>query len=304
MKSLATHSGGALALVALLLHTTPLRAQGTEWVTNGSFTGSLAPWTLGGGFSVNAGLESGWDTTGIGASDAFGINAGGQTLPGPFPAAWIEQTIFVAQGANYEFRCDVSGARPGNPTTANADIGSVYVEINGVPIARHDFGPYNPGEIKRAQLAGVYVPAASGSVALRICGDRQFVASTTSPRMHVDNVSLRDTVGPTFWISGNRLLGSSVLSSVRGAPNVFFGSFAALGATAGVSFPGVTGLYTLDPATTVTMRFGVLDALGRSDLPAAIPVDPLLLAVPIHYQAGMIAGAPSLGLRFSIVASQ
>ncbi|MCB9885108.1 MAG: hypothetical protein H6838_06420 [Planctomycetes bacterium] len=293
-----------LVLRGALLTATPLLAQGTEWVVNGSFTGSLASWTSGGGFSVNAGWEAGWDTTGQGASDSYGVNAGGQALPGPFAPNWIEQTIFVVQGLTYEFRCDVSGARPGNPTTANADIGSVFVEINSVLIGRHDFGPFNPGEIKRAQLAGVYVPAASGNVTLRVSTERQFVATATSPRINIDNVSLRDTVGPTFWIDGNRLLGSNVLSSVRGAPNVFFGSFAALGSSAGVSFPGVAGLYTLDPATTVTLRFGVLDAAGRSDLPAAIPTSPLLLSVPIHYQAGMIAGTPSLGLEFAVVASQ
>ncbi len=290
---------GSAALIA-----SPLLAQGTEWVSNGGFAGSLAPWTSGGGFSVNAGWEAGWDTTGQGPSDAFGVNAGGQALPGPFAANWIEQTIFVAQGLAYEFRCDVSGSRPGNPTTANAEIGAVFVEINSVLIARHDFGPYNPGEIKRAQLAGTFVPTASGNVTLRISTERQFVASATSPRMNVDNVSVRDTVGPTFWIDGNRQLGSSVLSSVRGAPNVFFGSFAALGATTGVSFPGVGGLYTLDPATTVTLRFGVLDGAGRSDLPGLVPIDPLLLSIPIHYQAGMIATTPSLGLGFAIVASQ
>lgn len=296
--------GMLLHWVWLALTAGPLLAQGTETVTNGSFTGSLSPWVQGGGFSVGAGWQSSWDTTGRGSSDAYGCNAGGQTTSGPFPPNWIEQSIFVVQGLTYEFRSDVSGDRPGNPGSANADIGTVFVEIDSVPVARHDFGAYTPGEIKRAQLAGTFVPTTTGNVLLRIYTERPFVASATSPTIHVDNVSVRDTPGPTFWVSGNRQLGNTTLSSVRGTANALYGTFAALGSATGTIFPGVAGLYTLDPMTTVTVRIGLLDPVGRSDLPAAIPSNPLLLSVPIHYQAGMIAATPSLGLGFVIVASQ
>ncbi|MCA8964285.1 MAG: hypothetical protein H6838_10720 [Planctomycetes bacterium] len=282
-------------------------AQGAEWVTNGSFTGTLAPWTLGGAYSVNPGLESGWDTTGFGVSDCYGVNAGGQVTPAPYPPNWVEQQILVIQGLTYEFRCDASGSRPGAPTVGNADIGTVYVEVDNVEVARHAFGSYvaSPtGTIKRAQLCGRFTPTTTGQVTLRIYTERRFLGGAANPRMNIDNVSVIDVSGPTYWVAGNRQIGGSVTHSVRGTPNALFGTVVALGENlTGIPFPGVTGLFLLDPLSAVTLQIGVLDAAGESDTPMTLPNNQLFTTIPLYHQAGMIDLAPSLGLHFGIFAT-
>ena len=100
------------ALAALLASALSLPAQGLEWVVNGDFTGALTPWVMGGGYSVNPGHEVGWDTTGMGASDSFGCQPGGQVTPAPYPANTIEQDLLIIQGLTYEFRCDARAPPP------------------------------------------------------------------------------------------------------------------------------------------------------------------------------------------------
>ena len=158
------------SLPLLLLLCAPLAAlpAQTEWVTNGTFTGALTPWTMGGAYSVNPGLDTTWDTTGMGVSDSFGVNAGGQTWPPPFAPNTIEQQILLVQGLTYEFRADLSGANPGNPNVGNAHMGRVWVEVDNIEIARVDLGDYTPVETKRAQIVGRHVGHTSGMVTLRI----------------------------------------------------------------------------------------------------------------------------------------
>ncbi len=285
--------------------TASLPAQGTEWVTNGSFTGTLAPWTLGGGYSVNPGLDTNWDTTGFGVSDSFGVQAGGQVTPAPYPPNWIEQQVFVIQGLTYEFRCDASGTRL-NSTVGNADIGTIVVEVDNVEVARHAFGGWASPQIKRAQVCGRFVPTTTGNVTLRINTSRAYLTNSTTPRMNIDNVSLRDVIGPTYWIGGNRQLGSTVVHRVRGTASAAFATFAALGENpAGLPFPGVAGNLNLDPATTVTLQIGGLDTAGESNTNIQIPNDPLFLSNPIFYQAGMLDGSGfTLGYYSRTYASQ
>jgi len=290
---------------AVTLGTALAPAQGTEWVTNGSFTGSLAPWVMGGGFSVNSGHEVGWDTTGMGASDSYGTQAGGQVTPAPYPPNWVEQSVLVLQGMTYEFRCDACGARPINPGVGNADTGTVWVEVDNVEIARHAFGAYNIGFTKRAQLCGRFTPITTGNVTLRIYTQRAYLANSNTPRINIDNVTLKDAYGPTFWVAGNRQIGSQVTHKVRGSANAVFATFAALGENAaGISFPGVGGLFYLDPPTTVTLSIGVLDPAGESDVTTTIPNDPLFVTYPLFYQAGASdAAGIALGYHFGIVAT-
>ena len=231
--------------------TTALSAQ-TEWVTNGDFTGTLTPWTMGGAYSVNPGLETGWDTTGLGASDSFGVNAGGQVVPPPYAPNWIEQSILMIQGLTYEIRADASGARPGNPPLGNADIGTIWIEVDNVEVARHAFGNYpgntTPPPVKRAQLCGRFAPSTTGQVMVRIYFERAYLGGSVNPRMNIDNVSVKDVIGPTYCVVGNRQLGSSVSHTVTGAPGALFGTFAALSEfPAGFMFPGVFGTLFLDP---------------------------------------------------------
>jgi hypothetical protein len=299
-----------LLAVAALLCGLSVPAQGTEWVANGSFTGTLAPWTMGGGYSVNPGLDATFDTTGMGVSDSFGCSAGGQVTPAPYPPNTIEQTILMIQGLTYEFRADAAGSRQNAPTVNNADIGTIWVEVDNVEVARHAFANYTNnglpgGEIKRAQIVGRFTPATTGNVTLRISFQRAYLANTGTPRVNLDNVSIRDVVGPTYWIRGNRKLGTNVTHELRGAPNALFGTFVALGENpTGAPFPGVSGLFHLDFATTVTLALGLTDANGEASYPVAIPNDPMFLSMPLYYQAGSWSTQIELGYHFGVVCTQ
>jgi len=294
-----------LSASALLALSLSLPAQGQEWVANGGFDGTLTPWLLGGAYSVNPGLEIGWDTTGMGASDSFGVNAGGQQTPSPYPPNTLEQDILVIQGLTYEFRCDASGARPAAPTVANADIGTIWVEVDNVEVARFAFGSYAVGQTKRAQIVGRFSPQTTGIVPLRIFFQRQFLGGAANPRMNIDNVSIKDVVGPTYWIQGNRPLNTTQSHQIRGEASALFGTFAALGESPiGLQFPGVTGLWLLDLGTSTTLAFGTTDASGVGSTTLAIPNNPLFLSTPLFFQAGTWGSQLSVGYQFGVVCTQ
>ena len=297
----------AAALTALLSLTATAQ---NEWVTNGEFTTTMSPWVLGGAYSVNPGHEVGWDTTGRGASDCFGVNAGGQVTPSPYPPNTIEQQVLMIQGLTYEFRADASGSRQSNPTVNNADIGTIWVEVDNVVIARLAFGGYTNnglpgGEVKRAQICGRFTPATTGQVTLKIFFQRQYLGGAANPRMNLDNVSIRDVAGPTYWIQGNRKIGTTVTHQVRGTPNALFGTFVAAGENpTGTSFPGIGGLWFLDLATTTTLALGVMDGSGAGSFSRAIPADPVFLSTPLFYQAAEWTTAIQFGHYFGVVCTQ
>lgn len=294
-----------LSASTLLALSLSLAAQNQEWVTNGGFDGTLTPWVLGGAYSVNPGLEIGWNTTGMGASDSFGVNAGGQTTPSPYPPNTLEQDILVIQGLTYEFRCDASGARPAAPTVGNADIGTIWVEVDNVEVARFAFGSYVVGQTKRAQIVGRFSPQTTGFVPLRIFFQRQFLGGAANPRMNIDNVSVKDVVGPTYWIQGNRPLGVTQSHQIRGEANALFATFTALGEfPTGAAFPGIGGLWFLDLGTTTTLAFGTTDNNGAGAASLAIPNNPLFLSTPLYYQAGTWASQLNFGYQFGVVCTQ
>lgn len=284
---------------------TSLASAQTEWVTNGSFTGALAPWTLGGGYCVNPALDTTWDTTGMGVSDSFGVQAGGQVTPAPYPPNWIEQQVLVIQGLTYEFRCDASGARPAAPTVGNADTGTVWVEVDNVEIARHAFGNYVVAFTKRAQICGRFTPTTTGQVTLRIYFQRTYLTNPSTPRVNIDNVSIRDVVGTTHWVAGNRTMGTTVTEKVRGTPGALFATFVALGANpVGTTIPGIAGTFNLDPGTTVMLRLGMLDVNGENDVPYTIPNNPLFVQYALWYQpASMDSTTIAFGFHYGIVAT-
>ncbi len=296
-----------ILLPALLLSAfgSALTAQ-NEWVTNGTFTGTLAPWTLGsGGHAVNAGLETTWDTTGTGVSDSFGIQTGGQTPPGPYPPKTIEQPIVLVQGLTYEFRADASGHRQAAPTVANGHIGRIWVEVDGIEVARFDFGDYTPVEIKRAQVVGRFVGHTTGTVVLRIFFQRDYIGDAGSPRMNLDNVSLLDVGGPTYWLDGNRKLGTTVQQTVASDPVSLFATFVALGEIpAGIPVPGLIGLVKIDPLSAITLGAALTDATGVGTIPFVLPNDPALLTTPLYYQAVGVGSALLLSQHFGVVCTQ
>lgn len=272
------------ALLASLL-APALQAQGPELVTNGDFTGSLAPWITGGAYSVNPTWESGIDVTGMGASDSFGCQPGGQVTPAPYPPNTLEQSVNVIAGLTYEFRLDVLGTRY-NSTVSNADTGTVWATVDGVEVARIAFGGWTNPERKRAQLCGRFVPVNSGSVQLVIFFQRTFLANVTTPRVNIDNASLREVPGPSFCIRGNRKLGRSIDFVVLGEPTAPYASFVASGLLP-VGFPifPLSGELWLDPSSMIQFAGGALDAGGAGTTSLVIPNEPSLLTVPLSYQA-------------------
>lgn len=294
-------------LLTLLLSSSlcTLPAQGTEWVTNGTFTGTLAPWTPGGGFCVNPGLQSGWDTTGLGASDSFGVCAGGAFYAPPHAPNTIEQQVVMVQGLVYEFRADLSGARPGAPSVGNAHIGRVWVEVDGIEIARVDLLDYAPVETKRAQVVGRHVGHTTGLVTLRIFFQRDYVADAASPRMNLDNVSFQDVVGPTYWLDGNRKIGTTVAQRVLGEPSSLFATFVAFGEyVPGIPIAGIGGLLEIDLATAVNLGAGLTDATGEGSIPFAVPVNTAFVTTPLYYQAIAVSPGLVLSRHFGCVWTQ
>lgn len=297
-------------LSAAFLLSQALIAQGTELVANGSFTSTLAPWVMGGGYAVNPGLESGWNTTGMGASDSFGAQPGGQGGTAPYPPVTIEQQVLVVQGTTYEFRCDASGAQPTMPTYSNGDIGTIWVEVDQVEIARLAFGSYAynglpGGQVKRAQLCARFQPTTSGYVTLRLSMQRPYLAIWSTPRINIDNVSIRDVVGPTYWIEGNRHLATTLQHRVATAPGALFGVFVAVAENPpGVPFPGIQGLWYLDLPTTTLLGFGTADAAGLGSVAVAVPNDPLFLTTPLWYQAAAVPAGIQFGYDFAVVCTR
>jgi hypothetical protein len=289
-----------LLLVPFLASSLP--AQGTEWLTNGSFTATLAPWVMGGGYSYNPGFEN-WDTTGLGASDGFGVSPGGQVAPAPYPQNTLEQQFLAVQGLTYEFRCDAI-SRSQN-TLTNVDGSTVWVEVNNVEVARFVFGQILAGQIKRTQICGRFMPNTTGQVTLRINFQRAYLCNGTTPRVNIDNVSVKDVAGPTFWINSSRKLGTTVVCAVRGDANAAYATFiAAAERNPGLPLPGISGLLMLD-GTAQMLTLSTLDAMGIGNSNLAVPNLPFLLTTPTWYQAGMLSGtAISLGYDFGIVYTQ
>ncbi len=290
-------------ILALTLLALPLSAQSPAHneVVNGDFTGTLTPWVMGGAYSVNPGLEVGIDVTGMGASDSFGVNAGGQTTPPPYAPNTLEQQVTLLHGGAYEFRMDAIGYR--NSTVGNADIGTIRVQFNGVEIARFAFGSYTSPEQKRAQLCARFAVASAGTYPLTIYFQRAYLAGAANPRMNIDNVSLHHDTTPTFCMLGNRRLGSNVSIRVDGTPMAPYAVFLAPTLLAsGVALPGFGGLLHLDPATFALLVTGQLDAAGVGVTPITLPVANPFRRFPLHYQAvTLLAPGNDLSLPVSLV---
>lgn len=299
------HIRSLLLVCSLASLSLPASAQGIEWVTNGDFTGTLTPWVMGGAYSANPGLDTTWDTTGLGVSDSFGCHAGGQVTPPPYPPNTLEQQILVISGLTYEFRCDASGARPTNPTVANADIGTIWVEVNGVEVARFAFGSYTPQEVKRAQVVGRFTANTSGLVPLTIYFQRAYLGGVANPRMNIDNVSVKDVIGPTYSIRQNRKLGTTLNFDVRGDANAFYATFISAGQGPGIPIAGVLGLFQLDLLQSELLQLGMLDGQGFATNTLFIPNRPFLLTNPFFFQAGSDNGVVlALGHHFGCVFTQ
>lgn len=292
------HAKSILLSLSLVL---PAMAQNdAELVTNGSFTGTLAPWTMGGGYSCTPGLDTTYATDGITVSDAFGAGPGGQVTPAPYPPNTIEQTINVVFGTTYELRADVSSSRATSSGT-NADAGRIWAQVNGVEVARITFGSIVINETKRAHLCGRFVAATTGPVQLVVFMERSFLCNAGTPRVNLDNVSVQDVTGPTYCISGNRKIGTTVSFAVSGEPNAVYATFIAGGMTGGLPIPGFNGLFTLDLGTTTLFLVGALDGAGLGSVPVPIPNNTSLKNSPLFHQAVTVGTSNQIGLGFGCV---
>ncbi len=277
----------AKLLLVAALAAIPLSAQ--NFVTNGDFAAGLTGWTQGGGYCYSPLAET-WDTTGAGASLSFGCNPGGQVTPPPYPANTLEQTVTVAQGVPYEIRADLSTVKLVH-TSANADGGTIWAQVNGIEVARHAFGYYAYPKVYRAQLCGRFVPTTSGPVTLKIGFERAYLGTINTPRVNIDNISLQFASGATFCIRNNRQLGSTVNFEVQGAPQAPFAVFAAAKSGGPLTIPGFAGTYLLDLATTSLIWSGTLSATGLATLPVQVPTDPYLTQAATHFQPVQLTSA-------------
>jgi hypothetical protein len=277
------------ALLTLALLSSAPSAQ--NFVTNGDFSAGITGWTEA-GFSFNPMVES-HDTTGLGASQAYGCGHGGQATPAPYPPNSIEQTVLVAPGIPYEFTAELAVDSP----SGNADAGTFWVEVGGVEVARTALGSFLAGFPQRARICSRFTLTAGGPVTLRINFHRTFLASVRTPRAHIDDIALRIAQGPMVCLRGNRKLGGVNTVDVLGAPNeatLFFLSPARLGT--GIQVPGIGGVWFLDPARMSLFFSGVTDAGGLYSFQLTLPNDPALLTAVAWVQGLQVSAALQINL--------
>lgn len=281
--------------VPLLLSTTILctALSAQNWVSNGDFANGLTGWTET-GYSAAPGVET-FDVTGLGATTCYGAGHGGQVTPAPYPPNSIKQNITVIPGVPLEFSMDICV----NRTTSgnNADAGTFWVEVGGIEIARVAFGTYNSLEFARATLTSQFVHPTGGQLDLEIFMARTFLGTTGTPRARVTNISVQIATGPTFTFSGTRKLGTTRTIGIQGEANQLAGMFIALGRQPGLTIPGISGSFVLDPVTNALFFWSVLNGSGTHTQPFSIPADPNLLSLVAWVQGVQLAGGttPTLG---------
>jgi hypothetical protein len=118
-------------------------------------------------------------------------------------------------------------------------------------------------------------------------------------------VSFKDTLGPTYWLEGNRKIGTTVPQRIAGDPSSLFATFVSLGEIpGGVPIPGIVGLLGIDPLSAVNLGAGLTDPLGVGSIPFTVPADPAFVTTPLYYQAVGVGAALVLSLHFGCVWTQ
>jgi hypothetical protein len=209
--------------------------------------------------------------------------------------------VLLVPGPQYEFSCDAGVYGP----AANADAGTIWVEVNGVEIARITFAGNTTNEVKRAKLISRFTTTAAGQQTLRVNFRRNYLCSTSAgtPTAVLDNVSIRFAIGPTFSLAGNLKVGTTVTAGTSGPAGAPFAIFAAPAVLAnGLTIPGVGGQLFLDPLSIVSFFAGTLDASGKWTAPLAVPNLTALTLAPTWFQGAHISGSSaSLGFHAGYV---
>lgn len=275
-------------LLSLALLAASVSAQ-SNWVTNGDFSAGLTGWTQG-GTSYNPALET-YDTDGLVQSQCFGCGPGGSVYAPPHASNWIEQSILQVPALDYEFSADVSV----NGASGNAHAGACYVEVNGVEVGRIDFSSFNANLTERCRLTIRYRTSASGNVPLRVNFVRpQYIYTSGTPRMHVDNISVQIAATPSFSIPDNRRINSTLPFKVDGGSTLASAPYAIFIAAAEqnppIQLPGVQGLLGLDPITLAVLTTGTLDAAGVATNLIQVPNLPVLTSAATWFQGAAVSG--------------
>lgn len=279
----------------------PLLAQ--NLVTNGDFeTGTLAPWVAG-GVAFNPQLEA-FDIANRGSSWTYGCGPGGNGGTPPYAPNWIQQNVTLTSGVTYEFSCDLASGGAG---ASDFHAGTCSFDVNGVEIGRLDFLNYVYPLIERGRLAWRFTSTVGGSVPLRVNFQRPFyVFNAGTPRMHVDNVSLRAAIGPTFTMPANRQMGPAQLPfNIMGAPGGAGAPFALFASPVelqpGLSIPGVSGLLNLNPSFMVHLFDGNYDNNSYFSTSFQIPIVPALTTSPVWFQAvDLVGGKIRIGFHHGL----
>ena len=276
-------------LIACLLLGTGLSAQ--NLITNGDFSAGLTGWSQG-GTSCTPAIET-FNVTGLGASQCYGVSPS-SSLP-----QYLEQAVQLAPSTVYEFSADVSTilSRVGY---YDVDAGSLSVEVNARQVGSFVFsGTITAPRTWRGRATIRFSTTSSGSVLVRIYLRRGYLCNTFSPRMNIDNISLRAPTGPTFAITDARRVPNSMPMTLSGTSNALAAvCIAGKELQPGLHIPGFSGLLHLDPISLSPLFGTQLDANGRCSIAILIPTVTILLTQPLYFQPVEVpSGAPALGFH-------
>jgi len=252
-----------------------------NWVVNGDFENGVKGWTISGPGGT-PGIVS-YDTDGMKKSNAYSVQAGGNSYSPPHKPLVLTQTILAVPGTTYELFADIAISGP----NGNAQAGIFEVKIGGVSVAKKDFGRYTGNSNPRDRLCERFQLKKAGNVTFQVELSRpKYIWSKSTPRLFIDNIQLRLVNDPIFCIKGDRKLGSSASWELHGVPKSVFAVFLAPKLLPKpVPIPGFSGLYGLDVATTIPLYSGVLDTTGMHAQPFRMPLIIALDKTPLYIQA-------------------
>ena len=274
----------------------PGELQAQNLVKNGDFSATtIAPWTSS-GFALNPGLEK-FNTSGTATSVAYANNPGGRTGPPPFPPHILQQGKILLVPVVHELSFDLAAFIPRISFTAAVPKVEVFIDKLRIFTMTFSRIGVNP---RRLRPCIRFTPTITGVKTLRFEFSWAGVARASfTPRVYLDNVSLRRTSNPTFCIRGERRLGTTVEFGVQGSPKAAFVIFlAAKLAARPLAIPGIAGLFRLDLSTVLPILSGTTDRNGAFTVRLPIPKIPGLGGKPLFWQGIEITNsAASFGLE-------
>ena len=162
-------------------------------VVNGDFeTGDLTGWTV--FTTANGTLGAGYpqvilfDTNGDGTETySAKFQAGRSSNGGRHEGGGIFQDINLSAG-EYTVSANAIAADAGT-LFGNGSAGRFELLVDGVVVAKHNFGAINPGKTLRADLTG-FVTVAEGTHEIRFRITRPYTQNAITPTQFIDNVEI------------------------------------------------------------------------------------------------------------------